>query len=270
MNFWTSMFTIGLIDQDRKIRQQQEEIENLKHEANKKNNSNVKLNQYTEEQIYTMAKTKAETELLYEDVYNNLSQEEKIDIDHIYLFVKQWFINNKKNLFTTDLIFYCFKKNDNINFAYTIIDNVKISIGALQKFFFSIGHDSKRTISIDNNCDFVLIISKHNNEKIKEKLMYPYKELIEGNFEFLRKKYISFSTKKSSSTGQSTRDIFDYILIHDGEDITAQNIADSLGININSVNGTIIGFQKKGLTIREEKNGIKLIKLTDKGRSFNL
>lgn len=75
-----------------------------------------------------------------------------------------------------------------------------------------------------------------------------------------------------------TVEIFDYIKKHDGEDFTAKDIAEALGRNVKSVNGSITSFQRKGLTERIEAEmeladgtheKVKLIKLTDEGRVFD-
>ena len=77
---------------------------------------------------------------------------------------------------------------------------------------------------------------------------------------------------------EGTRMIWDYIVAHDGEDFTAQNIADALGVGVKSVNGSVTSFQKKGLTVREEAEiecadgthkRVKFIRLTDEGKAFN-
>ena len=72
---------------------------------------------------------------------------------------------------------------------------------------------------------------------------------------------------------EGTRAVWDYIVAHDGEDFTAQNIADALGVNVKSVNGSVTSFQKKGYTIREEVavtgGKVKYIRLTDDGRAFD-
>lgn len=78
--------------------------------------------------------------------------------------------------------------------------------------------------------------------------------------------------------------IWNYIKSHDGEDFTAQDIADATGIGIKSVNGTVTAaFQRFRdeeknpcpLTFREEavietedgsKKTVKFIRLTDAGR----
>lgn len=77
---------------------------------------------------------------------------------------------------------------------------------------------------------------------------------------------------------QATKDIFNYIKAHDGEDFTAKDIAEALDMNVKSVNGSVTSFQRKELTIREEaemtlEDGthekVKLIRLTDAGRAFD-
>lgn len=72
---------------------------------------------------------------------------------------------------------------------------------------------------------------------------------------------------------ENTRQIWDYIVAHKDEDITAQSIADALGMNVKSVNGSVTSFQKKGLTIREEVavtgGKVKYVRLTDEGLAFD-
>ena len=78
---------------------------------------------------------------------------------------------------------------------------------------------------------------------------------------------------------ENTRRVWDYLVEHDGEDVYAQKIADELGIDVKSVNGSVTrAFQAKGLTIRVpavledesgEKKNVKLIQLTDEGRAFD-
>ena len=77
---------------------------------------------------------------------------------------------------------------------------------------------------------------------------------------------------------QATKDIFNYIKAHDGEDFTAKDIAEALDMNVKSVNGSVTSFQRKGYTIREEAEmtlddgtheKVKLIRLTDEGRVFD-
>ena len=72
---------------------------------------------------------------------------------------------------------------------------------------------------------------------------------------------------------EGTRTIWDYIVAHDGEDFTAQKIADDLKVNVKSVNGSVTSFQKKGLTIREKVavtgGKVNYIRLTDEGKAFD-
>lgn len=72
---------------------------------------------------------------------------------------------------------------------------------------------------------------------------------------------------------ENTRQIWDYIVAHAEEDMTAQSIADALGMNVKSVNGSVTSFQKKGLTIREEVavtgGKVKFIRLTEEGAAFD-
>lgn len=77
---------------------------------------------------------------------------------------------------------------------------------------------------------------------------------------------------------EGTRQIWEYVVAHDGEDIIAQDIADALNVGVKSVNGSVTSFQKKGLTIREEAEiecadgthkKVKYIRLTDEGRAFD-
>ena len=77
---------------------------------------------------------------------------------------------------------------------------------------------------------------------------------------------------------QATKDIFNYIKAHDGEDFTAKDIAEALDMNVKSVNGSVTSFQRKEYTYREEAEmelpdgtheKVKLIRLTDAGREFD-
>lgn len=76
----------------------------------------------------------------------------------------------------------------------------------------------------------------------------------------------------------ATKDIFNYIKAHDGEDFTAKDIAEALDMNVKSVNGSVTSFQRKGYTERIEAEAeledgthqkVKLIRLTDAGREFD-
>ena len=78
---------------------------------------------------------------------------------------------------------------------------------------------------------------------------------------------------------EKSRVIYDYVKEHDGQQFTAQDIADATGVPIKSVNGVVtMSFQKKGLMERipaeiEVEDGkhksVKFIQLTDKGRNFD-
>ena len=78
---------------------------------------------------------------------------------------------------------------------------------------------------------------------------------------------------------ENSRKVFEYVKEMTGENITAADIADALGIPTKSVNGIVTSaFQRKGLMERvpaevENADGshdkVKLIKLTDLGRAFD-
>lgn len=72
---------------------------------------------------------------------------------------------------------------------------------------------------------------------------------------------------------EGTRQVWDYIVAHSGEDMTAVSIADALGVQAKSVNGSITSFVKKGLVVREEApvmgGKVKYIRLTDAGKSYD-
>ena len=65
----------------------------------------------------------------------------------------------------------------------------------------------------------------------------------------------------------------------DGDDFTAADIAEALGLEVKQVNGIVTSaFQKKGLMIREEAEveladgthkKVKFIRLTDAGKDFD-
>ena len=73
--------------------------------------------------------------------------------------------------------------------------------------------------------------------------------------------------------------VFNYVKEHDGEDFTAQDIANELGLGKQTVNGIVTSaFQRKGLMTRvpaevENPDGthdkVKFIVLTDEGRAFD-
>ena len=77
--------------------------------------------------------------------------------------------------------------------------------------------------------------------------------------------------------------VLNFLKEHDGENLTAADIAQALGMEKKSVDGVVTsGLQRKGLTERipaqietTDENGntvtkpIKLIKLTDAGRAYD-
>jgi hypothetical protein len=78
---------------------------------------------------------------------------------------------------------------------------------------------------------------------------------------------------------ENSRKIYDYVAAHEAENITAQDIADALGLGVRSVNGSVTSaFCRKNLMERVEaektlEDGthakVKYIKLTDEGRAFD-
>ena len=78
---------------------------------------------------------------------------------------------------------------------------------------------------------------------------------------------------------EKSRVIYDYVKEHDGQQFTAQDIADATGVPVKSVNGVVtMSFQKKGLMERipaeiEVEDGkhksVKFIQLTAEGRNFD-
>lgn len=77
---------------------------------------------------------------------------------------------------------------------------------------------------------------------------------------------------------ESTKAIFNYVKEHDGEDFTAADIAEAVGAEVRSVNGSLTGMQKKGWIAREEAEielddgthkKVKFIRLTAAGKTAN-
>lgn len=78
---------------------------------------------------------------------------------------------------------------------------------------------------------------------------------------------------------ENSKNIFYYVQAHESENITAQDIADALGLGVKQVNGSVTSaFQRKGLMERveaEKENAdgthtkVKYIVLTEKGRAFD-
>ncbi len=77
---------------------------------------------------------------------------------------------------------------------------------------------------------------------------------------------------------ETTRKIFDFLKENDGQDMTATDVAEALGLTPRSVNGSFTSFQKKGWGIREEAEielddkthkKVKFLRLTDVGRAVD-
>ena len=78
---------------------------------------------------------------------------------------------------------------------------------------------------------------------------------------------------------ENSRLVLDYVKAHDGENFTAIDIAEALGLTAKQVNGIVTSaFQKKSLMERvpaeiELEDGthkaVKFIRLTDAGRAFD-
>jgi DNA-binding MarR family transcriptional regulator len=73
--------------------------------------------------------------------------------------------------------------------------------------------------------------------------------------------------------------VLNYVRAHEGDNITAADIAEGTGLEVKSVNGIVTSaFQKKGLMERvpaeiELSDGshkaVKFVKLTDAGKAFD-
>ena len=87
---------------------------------------------------------------------------------------------------------------------------------------------------------------------------------------------------------ENSRIVYDFVKAHDGQDFTAQDIADALGMKVRSVNGIITSaFQRHKNAAKEEiplmvrvpaeivdpetglHKPVKFIQLTDEGREFD-
>lgn len=87
---------------------------------------------------------------------------------------------------------------------------------------------------------------------------------------------------------ENSKIVYDFVKAHDGEDFTAQDIADATGLSVRSVNGIVTSaFQRHKdkdknevplmvrvpAEIQDPETGlhkaIKFIQLTDAGREFN-
>ena len=77
---------------------------------------------------------------------------------------------------------------------------------------------------------------------------------------------------------ENSKNVLKYLKEHNGEELTAADVADALGLAKRSVDGIFTALQKKELGIRtpaeiELEDGshkaIKLLSLTEKGLSYN-
>lgn len=78
---------------------------------------------------------------------------------------------------------------------------------------------------------------------------------------------------------ENSKIVFNYVKAHEGENITAADIAEGTGLEVRPVNGIVTSaFQRKGLMARvpaevELEDGshkaVKFIVLTDEGRNFD-
>ncbi len=78
---------------------------------------------------------------------------------------------------------------------------------------------------------------------------------------------------------ENSKIVFNYVKAHEGENITAADIAEGTGLEVRSVNGIVTSaFQRKGLMARnaaeiELEDGshkaVKFIVLTEDGRNFD-
>ena len=77
---------------------------------------------------------------------------------------------------------------------------------------------------------------------------------------------------------EASRKVWDFLKETEGSDITLNNIATAVDMQVRSVNGCLVGMQKKGLVVREEVSTIdeagkatitKYIRLTDAAADFD-
>lgn len=77
---------------------------------------------------------------------------------------------------------------------------------------------------------------------------------------------------------EASKNVFLFLKDNDGADLTLNDISTSLDMAVRSVNGCLVGMQKKGLVVREENqvmdsNGktvtVKYIRLTEAADSFD-
>lgn len=65
--------------------------------------------------------------------------------------------------------------------------------------------------------------------------------------------------------------VLSFLQANASADLTANAIAEALGMEARSVNGTVTGLQKKGFVVREEVEGFdkKVIRLTSDGAAMD-
>lgn len=77
----------------------------------------------------------------------------------------------------------------------------------------------------------------------------------------------------------TSKAIFKFVKEHDGENFTAADIAEALGMEARSVNGSLTGMQKKGWIVREEAEvqledkthkKVKFIRMTAVGHGVDI
>lgn len=77
---------------------------------------------------------------------------------------------------------------------------------------------------------------------------------------------------------ENTRKIFDYIKAHNGQPMTSADVAEALGLEKKSVDGSFTSFQKKGWGVRTEAEvenadgthaKVKLLSFTAEGMAYN-
>lgn len=77
---------------------------------------------------------------------------------------------------------------------------------------------------------------------------------------------------------ETSRKVYDYLKDTEGTDVTLNSISDALDMPVRSVNGCLVGMQKKGLVVREEVVSAddagkavttKFIRLTEAAADFN-
>lgn len=79
---------------------------------------------------------------------------------------------------------------------------------------------------------------------------------------------------------ENTRKVYTYLKEHDGNDHTAADVAEALGLEKRQVDGIFTSaIQRKGYGFREESEAtmpdgnshkVKFLRLTDEGRAFDL